>query len=105
MHKPSSFAHRHNSDGSYDSICSRCYATVASAGNERALSRSESAHVCDPMALYLAHQGSIPERIPMLLGGVAWSSSRGADESSPTCNQKFPRLTKLRLTVRLDRAD
>ena len=28
------FPHRHNKDGSYDSICISCYATIASVRNE-----------------------------------------------------------------------
>ena len=104
MHKLTNFAHRHNSDGSYDSICTKCYATVASAGKEEALSSSESAHVCDPFALYLAEQGSIPVSMPML-GQVAGDSSEGADESRPNHSWKFPLQTKLRLTIKPDRVD
>jgi hypothetical protein len=103
MHRLSNFAHRHNSDGSYDSICTKCYATVASAGKEEALSSPESAHVCDPFALYLAEQGSIPVSVPML-GLVAWSST-AADESRPTHYQQFPLKTKLRLLIKPDRTD
>ena len=103
MHRSTNFAHRHNSDGSYDSICTKCYATAASAGGEEALSSPESAHVCDPMALYLAEQGSIPVSVPML-GLVAWSST-GAGESRPTHYQTFPLKTKLRLTIKPGRAD
>jgi ribosomal protein L40E len=105
MHKLTKFARRHNSDGSYDSICTHCYATVASAGREEALSSPESAHVCDPKALSLAEQGSIPLSVPML-GLVTWSST-GADECRPIHYQKFPLKTKLQLTmtVKPDRTD
>jgi hypothetical protein len=103
MHKLTSFAHRHNYDGSYDSIRTKCYATIASAGSEEALSSPESAHICDPMALYLAEQGSIPVSV-LRLGLVAWSST-GADESRSTHYQKFPLQTKLRLTIKPDRAN
>jgi hypothetical protein len=104
MHKLTKFAHRHNSDGSYDSICTHCYATVASAGREGALSSPESAHVCDPFALYLADQVRTPVSMPML-GQVAVDGIAGADESKPTHNREFPLQTKLPLTVKPDRAD
>ena len=103
MHKLTNFVHRHNSDGSYDSICTKCDATAASAGKEEALSSSESAHVCDPFALYLAEQGSIPVSVPML-GLVAWGST-GAGESRATHYQQFPLKTKLRLLIKPDRTD
>jgi hypothetical protein len=102
MHGLPSFDHRHNADESYDSICTKCYATVASAGKKEALSWFESAHVCDPIALCLAEQGSIPVSVPML--GLALSTV-GADESRPTHNRTFPLLTKLRFTVKPGRAD
>jgi hypothetical protein len=66
MHGPTNFAHRHNADGTYDSICLKCYATAARAKKEESLSSPESAHVCDPTALYLADQGSVPVGVPML---------------------------------------
>ena len=105
MHRLTSFAHRRNFDGSYDSICTKCFATVAMAEKEEELSPAESAHLCDPSALYLVNQGSIPVRIPMLLGQAAGDSSARADKSRPTHYQKFPLQTKLRLTVTPDRAD
>jgi hypothetical protein len=104
MHGPISFAYRRNSDGSYDSICLRCYATAASARKDESLSSSESAHVCDPSALDRVNQGSIPEGTPMS-GLVEWSSSAGADESRPTRHPEFPIQTKLRLTIKPARAN
>jgi hypothetical protein len=59
MHMLPSFAHRRNFDGNYDSICTRCYATAASAGNEETLSSSEAAHVCEPRGVYLADHDSV----------------------------------------------
>lgn len=41
------FAHRPNRDGTIDSICRRCYVTVATAVSEMALSAYEEKHVCD----------------------------------------------------------
>ena len=46
------FPHRHNSDGSYDSICTACFVTVASVQDEELLCAQELAHVCDPVNLY-----------------------------------------------------
>lgn len=46
------FPHRHNKDGSYDSICTVCLATVASLQAEEDLARFEATHVCNPMRLY-----------------------------------------------------
>ncbi len=52
------FPHRHNSDGSHDSICTACLATVATVQNELELARHESAHVCEPINLYRVSQMS-----------------------------------------------
>ena len=46
------FPHRHNQDGSHDSICRVCLATVASVENEGDLAHHEATHVCNPMRLY-----------------------------------------------------
>lgn len=54
------FPHRLNADGSYDSICTVCYSTVASADKEIDLAVPESAHRCDPVALYQLSQYGIP---------------------------------------------
>ncbi|HEV2133743.1 MAG TPA: hypothetical protein VGR47_05720 [Terracidiphilus sp.] len=45
-HSP--FVRRANTSGTTDSICTRCYATVASAMWEIDLDRAERAHICDP---------------------------------------------------------
>jgi hypothetical protein len=54
------FPHRQNGDGSYDSTCSRCLATVASAQKEEQLYPCELAHVCDRLRLYKVSQGWWP---------------------------------------------
>jgi hypothetical protein len=41
------FPHRSNLDGTFDSICARCYMTVASAGFEGRLRAPEAGHVCN----------------------------------------------------------
>ena len=51
------YPHRHNQDGSYDSICTTCYATVASSSDEASLAEHESAHTCD--SALLAERGCL----------------------------------------------
>lgn len=43
------FPHRKNKDGSFDSICLKCLATVARANLESELEQHDQAHVCDEM--------------------------------------------------------
>ncbi len=45
---PSHYAHRRNHDGTLDSICKRCYLTVARAYREGDLAPMETRHVCQP---------------------------------------------------------
>ena len=52
-----SFPHRRNTDGTHDSICTRCFVTVATVVNESELTGHESAHVCKPMNLYRFREG------------------------------------------------
>jgi hypothetical protein len=40
------FPHRHNPDGSCDSICSKCFVTVATSYKEAELLAHELKHVC-----------------------------------------------------------
>jgi hypothetical protein len=40
------FPHRLNPDGSYDSICNRCFATVASASTLDELHARDKEHTC-----------------------------------------------------------
>jgi hypothetical protein len=46
------FPHRHNCNGSHDSICTRCQLTVASVRNETDLALYEFDHTCSPIRLY-----------------------------------------------------
>jgi hypothetical protein len=46
------FRHRHNDNGSYDSICIRCFATVVSSMAEERLEEAEKKHVCNPETLF-----------------------------------------------------
>jgi len=52
MNGITSFAHRVNANGTHDSICRGCFATVASVRDEAELAGHESDHICDPLRLY-----------------------------------------------------
>ncbi len=54
------FTHRRNQDGTHDSICSDCFATIATVQHERELSFKEAAHICRPIRLYQFGQRSGP---------------------------------------------
>jgi hypothetical protein len=45
------YPHRQNPDGSIDSICLRCFATVASAMDVGKLHSYDKVHVCDATAV------------------------------------------------------
>jgi hypothetical protein len=45
--KPTLYPHRRNEDGSYDSICPACFATVARSTTEFELTEYEKTHICD----------------------------------------------------------
>jgi hypothetical protein len=46
------FSRRHNGDGTWDSICLRCYRTAASGRDASWLPLLQSTHTCDPMDLH-----------------------------------------------------
>jgi hypothetical protein len=41
------FPHRRNPDGSFDSICPKCFRTVATRRDEADLAQAERDHVCE----------------------------------------------------------
>lgn len=41
------YPHRVNLDGTWDSICTRCFQTIAHCKTERELAQFEEKHVCD----------------------------------------------------------
>lgn len=47
----SRFPHRTNPDGTIDSICPHCFATIGTSTWEADLESIEAAHVCDPARL------------------------------------------------------
>ena len=46
------FSRRHNIDGTWHSICLRCYRTAASARDATWLPLLQSTHTCDPIDLH-----------------------------------------------------
>lgn len=48
---PVEFSHRMNGNGTMDSICPRCYVTVATSTWESELERAEHAHNCERKGL------------------------------------------------------
>jgi hypothetical protein len=44
----STFAHRHNPDGSWDAICRACFRTISHHKLEQQLAPDEHTHSCDP---------------------------------------------------------
>lgn len=54
------YPHRVNHDGTLDSICPRCYLTIATSTWEADLERAEALHVCaDETLTYFERQRSI----------------------------------------------
>ena len=47
----SEFPHRCNKDGTIDSICPRCFATIGTSTWEADLEKMEAAHMCSPEQL------------------------------------------------------
>jgi hypothetical protein len=45
-----SFARRRNHDSSIDSICTKCYQTIASGQDDSSLTNADEGHLCDPNA-------------------------------------------------------
>jgi len=45
------FAHRNNLDGTCDTICSRCFQTIATVRDEAEFPKIEGQHICDPHIL------------------------------------------------------
>jgi hypothetical protein len=63
------FAHRTNDDGTVDSICRKCFATVATCHWESDLENAERDHVCDPDFLPpLSFEAIYEEDVPLRHG-------------------------------------
>ena len=50
-----SFAHRHNDNGSVDSICQCCFRTIAHRATEPDLQNAENSHVCNSATVEHCH--------------------------------------------------
>jgi hypothetical protein len=55
------YSHRLNRDGSYDSICHLCFATVGTGKTEEELVVAETGHLCDPATLYQKYAEKWPD--------------------------------------------
>jgi hypothetical protein len=58
------FPHRCNCDGTIDSICDCCFATVATSAVEADLALSEAAHICEPARVEYYRQIDSPAKRP-----------------------------------------
>lgn len=63
METRSAFSHRQNSDSTFDSVCRRCFRTIATAEAESDLIRSEREHSCE-------HSMRSPDDDPVRIVGV-----------------------------------
>ncbi|HEV2326332.1 MAG TPA: hypothetical protein VGS10_20515 [Terracidiphilus sp.] len=50
-HLRRAYSHRQNPDGTTDSVCRKCFATVVTASRQTDLDHAEHSHCCDPKAL------------------------------------------------------
>jgi hypothetical protein len=55
------FAHRHNLDGSWDSICTKCFLTIATERSEDRLLMHEHCHDCDSLIKARVTTAGFPE--------------------------------------------
>jgi hypothetical protein len=62
---PTLYPHRKNRDGSYDSICPSCFATIARSNVEAELAAFDRGHRCD--SSFLAERGQFAEAESMRL--------------------------------------
>jgi hypothetical protein len=70
------FAHRHNLDGTWDSICTKCFLTVASERAEDRLSTHERHHNCDSLMKARHTRATFPE--PLKGAGVMLEGRRAS---------------------------
>jgi hypothetical protein len=56
------FPHRRNHDGSWDSICTQCFLTIARSKMEGKLAEFEETHVCN--SSFLADRGQFSDPNP-----------------------------------------
>lgn len=56
---PATFRHRHNPDGTWDSICVKCYLTVETTMLEEDLVGAERSHDCAELLAFKASRQSL----------------------------------------------
>ena len=57
------FPHRHNRDGSYDSICLKCFATVSSGPTKWGRVELNKRHICNSSDMFQrAFDRTLPQR-------------------------------------------
>jgi hypothetical protein len=66
MAEPAKFVHRSNLDGTTDSICRQCMATVATAYDIDEFFRYEQQHICDPVLVERYSGTKLPSSEPVL---------------------------------------
>jgi hypothetical protein len=75
------FAHRRNANGTFDSICCQCYATVSRQSNPSKHAQLETEHVCSPSDL---------RRFEVRVGAWStWSQPQQKREAKPTRKKGF----------------
>ena len=52
------FHHRNNGDGSFDSICTDCFLTVAIGADEGQLANHEATHICSATRRFAVAMGA-----------------------------------------------
>jgi hypothetical protein len=67
-------AHRHNSNGSWDSICKLCFFTIATHPEETDLEPEEKTHDCRPYVLGGETRGRIVYDLPRV--ALTWPGNR-----------------------------
>ena len=83
------FAHRMNKNGTIDSICPRCYTTIATSIWEADLDRTEATHICDPSLNQFQHQlrDCDPRRTPSSRkrphAALPWPASSAIGNTEP----------------------
>lgn len=77
------FAHRHNLDGTWDSICTKCFLTIATERSEDGLLAYEPHHDCASLMRARNIATGVPERLRgagALLNGWRGSSYAEVEE-------------------------
>lgn len=98
-----SFRHRQNLDGTWDSICMRCYLTAAHTYGEQSLSSVESGHRCDEVSwLFKEPLGHllVPAKTQLSHGPLSISSRTcppsAVPRSRPVERTEFQRTDRMR---------